>query len=155
MPWIESMTVERQWPGTINLNLKERVAIAVWQEASLLSLTGDIFNPGKRWKNEENLPYLTGENDQALYVLEMYRKMAPLLRSVDLQLTSLEVTNIGSWLIKVDKNIDIYVDKKDTIDKLKRWLDIYVQFSELGVKVKRVDLRYQNGVAIKWLGERE
>jgi cell division protein FtsQ len=153
--WIDSVTIERQWPGTINIYLKERVAVAVWRDNLLVTSAGFIFNPGKRWKNEESLPYLSGENDQSLYVLEMYGKISTILSRVDLQLLSLELTSLGSWVMKVDKGFELYVDKKETLEKLKRWSDIYTQFSELGVKVARVDLRYENGVAIKWLGEKQ
>lgn len=153
--WVDAVTVERQWPGTINIYLKERVAVSVWRGDSLLTSSGIIFNPGKRWKNEESLPYLSGENDQSLYVLEMYGKISTILRRVDLQLLSLELTSLGSWVMKVDKGFELYVDKKATLEKLNRWSDIYIQFSELGVKVARVDLRYENGVAIKWLGDKQ
>ncbi|SER53992.1 cell division protein FtsQ [Rhizobium sp. NFR03] len=64
MPWVEEVTVRKVYPGTIEVNLKERKAFGIWQHGSDLSLiekSGSVIAPLRDNKFAE-LPLFVGRD---------------------------------------------------------------------------------------------
>lgn len=64
LPWVESVTVRKVYPGTIEVNLTERKAFGIWQHGSDLSLierSGSVIAPLRDNKFAE-LPLFVGRD---------------------------------------------------------------------------------------------
>jgi cell division protein FtsQ len=64
MPWVEDVAVRKVYPGTIEVNLKERKAFGIWQHGSDLSLieaSGSVIAPLRDNKFSE-LPLFVGRD---------------------------------------------------------------------------------------------
>ena len=59
LPWVDSATVERQWPRALNIRVTEQVAAARWGANGLLNTRGELFISEARHIPPE-LPRLSG-----------------------------------------------------------------------------------------------
>ena len=59
LPWVDSATVERQWPRALNIRVVEQVAAARWGANGLLNTRGELFISEARHIPPE-LPRLSG-----------------------------------------------------------------------------------------------
>ncbi len=147
-PWIRQATVKKQWPDTISLNLTEEVAIAHWGDLELINQYGEIFRPSSA--AVLNLPQLKGPEDSQLKVMEQFRTVNQLFFPVGLQVTKLELSKRGNWSLRLNSRIDVTAGRGDVMNKLARFLDFYTnQPEEFFAGVVAVDLRYDNGIAVR------
>lgn len=147
-PWIRQATVKKQWPDTISLNLIEEVAIAHWGDSELINQYGEIFDPSVA--SVLNLPQLRGPKDSQLKVMEQFRAVSQLFFPVGLRVTELELSKRGNWSLQLNSRIDVTAGRGDVMNKLTRFMDFYTNQSEEFVAgVVAVDLRYDNGIAVR------
>jgi len=154
LPWVFSCTVTRVWPGGINLFVEEQVAVAYWNEDAYLNADGVVFSP-KEMVSNLSLPKLVGPLAESQRVrgnmLETLEHLQVLLDPYDLHANKLELEPRGVWSIALDNGVSIALGSQPFESKIER---LGVVFSETSVvakdKIKKIDMRYPNGVAIKW-----
>ena len=80
--------------------------------------------------------------------------MQEILREVGLSVRTIELEDRISWKAQLDNGLMLVVDDKDSMAKLKRFTRLYAMFTEQQKQqLFKVDLRYENGLAIKWKKE--
>lgn len=149
LPWTEKVSVTKSWPGKVNIQVKERVAIAIWNHQELISHKGELFKP-KNIEQHLQLPLLEGPEDQARFVMEQFEDFSQILRPIQLNIRSLSLEPRMSWSIQLTNGIEIFVDRANSFEKLLQFAELYKQLEERSPSIARVDLRYRNGLAIKW-----
>lgn len=148
--WIDHADVRKEWPHTLNIALQERVPVANWGKKQFLSAKGEIFFAENVQPNP-NLPTFIGMAEQAPLIAEHYVKMQSVLRDAGLSIQALEMTDRVSCTLQLRNGVSLVIDEKDSLEKLKRFTALYQLFSEeQRQQLLRVDLRYENGLAIKW-----
>lgn len=152
IPWVESAKVHRTWPGIVEVEISERVAIAVWNDSHLISHRGELFKPADI-ATHQHLPNLYGDEDLALEVMSRYQEVTQLMRRLELEVVRLELAPRMSWSIRLNNGIELFVDRRQSINKLMKFADLYGQLRDLEPKVAKVDLRYRNGMAVTWREE--
>ena len=61
------------------------------------------------------------------------------------------MTDRVSSTLQLRNGLSLIIDEKNSLEKLKRFTELYQLFSEeQRQQLLRVDLRYENGLAIKW-----
>jgi|GEM_PF-262472 len=147
-PWIKSVDIRRIWPNSILININEKQAIAYWQNKELLSAEAEIFNP-KEIKSLGQLPKLSGPEDKAVFVMHNYHQMNRILSAVGLNIESLHLEDRYSWQLKLNTKMTVRVDDKKSLEKIKNMVSLLKKVSvEEIVKIKSIDLRYENGMAL-------
>jgi len=154
LPWVETVDIRKVWPNKLQLKIEERVAIAIWQNTQLISHKGDLFRP-ERVPKTTALPKLYGPNDKARFVMDNYHQMSRVLRATQLGITELKLADRLAWTLKLNNQIEVKIDKDQSVEKLLRFVDLYTQFQENKLntsesKIAKVDLRYSNGIAVTW-----
>ncbi|MFZ5605301.1 MAG: cell division protein FtsQ/DivIB [Pseudomonadota bacterium] len=148
--WIDHAEVRKEWPHTLKVELIERVPVANWGKKQFLSAKGEIFFAENVQPNP-NLPTFIGMAEQAPLIAEHYVQMQSVLRNAGLSIQTLEMTDRVSSTLLLRNGLSLVVDEKNSLDKLKRFTELYQLFSEeQRQQLLRVDLRYENGLAIKW-----
>lgn len=152
MPWVEDTLVRREWPDRVIITIIEKQAIASWNDGMLMSETGNIFEPNKS-TYPANLPHLRAPLGKQLLVLQYYREMSRLIKPLHVNISELEMTSFLSWKVKLDNGIMLQMGQKDILKRLAHLVDIYPQIvgDRVG-DVEYIDLRYPNGVAVRWKG---
>ena len=147
--WVEKVSVKRVWPDSLSLTLTERVAIARWGGGKLLDQHGEIFQPENAAKYT-SLPFLAGPLDHQGKVMEQYRQINQLLFPSGLRLSGLTLSPRGSWELTLNDSIQVVVGIEKIPERLQRFVDFYEsQPVEDTASISSVDLRYDNGMAIR------
>lgn len=153
-PWVDEVIVSRRWPDGIRLQVREKQPVALWGAGGLISSRGDLFVPGDlgtQSVDTASLPILFGPGSKGTYVMEQYRAMSSILRTVDMRVVELQLTDRMSWFLRLDNGIRLVVDQADTIAKLQRFVYLYDrQLRPDADNIATIDLRYRNGVAVGW-----
>jgi cell division protein FtsQ len=162
VPWVRDAVVRREFPNRLRVILQEHRPVAYWGETSdttLVNSYGEVFeaNPGD--VDQEDLPRLVGPQDQSAQVLAMYRKLSPMLASIDLRLDQLTLSTRGGWQALAEGGAVIELGRgspDEIVGRAQRFTQTITQAaSRYGRRTEAVlsaDLRHGDGYAIRLRG---
>lgn len=154
LAWVDTVSVERQWPDTLKITLTEKKPVAIWNDA-LLTEDGRIFqvDPADLNKKslEDVLPRLSGPEEQQLDVLHNYQKLSKLLSSYGLHAVSLALRDNQAWELGLTNGALLRLGKSDIEKRVLRFCRAYMAvFADKPEQLSSVDLRYTHGMAVQW-----
>jgi cell division protein FtsQ len=152
LPWVEHVEVRKRWPDTIEMRVLEQQPFARWGNKRLVGRSGQLFEaPGT--ETIQGLPQLSGPDAALADVIDFYQKTLTTLSGSGLALAGVSLSPRGSWTISLVDGSEILLGQRDVDDNLKRFLDVFPRLAAgRGTNAfARVDLRYANGFAIRWL----
>lgn len=148
--WVYRASVRKQWPNRLKVYLVEQTPVARWNEDLMLNPYGESFNAeGKNL----GLPRLFGPGGSEKTALEGFNAMQRLLRSRQLDIEELSLSERFAWQVQLVNGIEINLGRQEFIDRLQRFVDVYPLLSEQPKGVSYVDLRYDTGLAVGWQNE--
>ena len=147
-PWIDEAVVRRVWKDTLLISIKEQVAVAVWRHGSYLNGDGKIFRPEKATMIPGVVRFM-GPEDFEQVMLEHYRLIAKKLANASIVIAEVILTDRGSWTFITSGGKELIFGKRFLYQRLERFLVGYHKnLSKEWTSVRRIDLRYSNGLAI-------
>lgn len=150
MPWVADIFVRRNWPDRVEVTVVEKNAVARWNQESLLSEGGELFAPSQE-TYPPNLPTFVGPNGQQIFMYKYFIEMNRLLAPLHVKISYLELTPFLTWKLKLDNGIAMQIGHKDILTRLGHFVKVYPKIvREHAADVEYVDLRYPNGVAVRW-----
>jgi cell division protein FtsQ len=153
LPWIQYVSVQKKWPDTVVIKLKENKPVASWNESWMIDKRGTLFKIPKNF-TEATVPMLFGPEGNDKELLLTYKKIQTLLRHRPYQLRKLWMTNRYSWHLTMSDDILIKLGSQNPIGRLDRFISSYpalkAKSKEFSKSINYVDLRYDSGVAVGW-----
>src|SRR5690606_28082542 len=148
-PWIESATVTRVWPDAVSVRIREEVAIARWGEEGLLNQYGETFVP-ESLDEQQSLPQLSGPDGLQHRVMEQYQVFNQMLVTSGLRIHELELSERGSWMLRLDTGVVVTIGRSDVRERLQRFITLHDRhlYSQMN-EIEALDLRYHNGISVK------
>ncbi|GGW94190.1 cell division protein FtsQ/DivIB [Alteromonas halophila] len=146
-PWVYRASVRKQWPNTLKIYLVEQQPVAQWNEDLLLNPYGDTFDASAEGLS---LPRLFGPGGSEKTALEGYNAMHSLLATVGMPIAELSLSERFAWQLQLQNGIELNLGRKEFIDRLQRFIDVYPLLTKETKAVKYVDLRYDTGLAVGW-----
>jgi cell division septal protein FtsQ len=112
----------------------------------LVSRRGRIFKrlPGGGFAD---LPRLEGPRGRVAKILERHRRVAEALGDGH-RITRMRTSRRGAWMARVDGAVTLRFGSHRFGDRLHRLAAIQAEWDLLGRAVRRVDLRYPDGLAV-------
>ena len=154
-PWVFDVMVERQWPDEIAITVIEQKAIARWGQNAYLNHRGEVFRPTNPAANSASLPQLAGPDASEQQVMNHFRELSGSLASQGLVLEELLLSESGNWSLVLENGIAISLGDSEVMEKIRRLLATYNQgLSADFAQIKTIDMRYSNGFAVGWRGEK-
>lgn len=162
VPWVREAVVRREFPHRLRVILQEHRPVAFWGpegETLLVNSFGEVFeaNPGD--VDQDDLPRLSGPREQSAQVLATYRALAPLFRSLELEIEQLTLTARGSWQAQLDTGAMVELGRgtpEDITARAQRFAHTLTQAtSRYGRRPEALvsaDLRHADGYAIRLRG---
>ncbi|HTF97671.1 MAG TPA: cell division protein FtsQ/DivIB [Cellvibrio sp.] len=151
-PWVEKVTLNRRWPDTLVVKIIEQKPIARWGDG-FLNQRGEIV----RVENAaplSGLPWLQGNETDAIEILQQYQDLSQILRSRGLDVLALKCDNKKSWRLTVKNHVEIAIGRDQVMEKIRRFVTVYdTHLSSVWSDVKAIDVRYTNGVAVRWVAD--
>jgi cell division protein FtsQ len=150
LPWVDKVVVKRVWPQSVAISMSELRPVAHWNGNALLSGQGQVFTPPDA-NAQGNLPYFIGPLSQQVLMLQTYGQLNPLVKSLNLSIKQLYLTDRHAWQLQLDNGIIVNLGNQNMATRLSRFTTIYKQlFADKAAAIAYIDMRYSNGIAVKW-----
>lgn len=149
-PWVESVSLQRRWPDTLVVKIAEQKPIARWDDG-FLNQRGQIIRVAQ---NDvlQGLPWLQGNEADAVEILQQYQDLSQLLRSRGLDVVALKCDNKKSWRLTLKNDVEIAIGRTKVMEKIRRFVTVYdTHLNSVWMDVAAIDVRYSNGLAVRWV----
>jgi cell division protein FtsQ len=154
LPWIKQVSVRKQWPDELKINLVEYVPVARWNDSHMVDATGVSFSVPASHVGKETLPMLYGPEGSENEVLAGYHTMSDVLKANKFTLKVASMTARRSWQLVTSDDVRIELGRSDTMKRLNRFIELYPDLQQQGQsqnqRITYVDLRYDSGAAVGW-----
>lgn len=151
-PWVEKVTLNRRWPDTLVVKIVEQKPIARWGDG-FLNQRGEIVRVEDAGPLS-GLPWLQGNEADAIEILQQYQDLSQILRSRGLDVLALKCDNKKSWRLTVKNHVEIAIGRDQVMEKIRRFVTVYdAHLNSVWSDVKAIDVRYTNGIAVRWVAD--
>lgn len=154
LPWIQQVSVRKQWPDELKIHLVEYVAVARWNDLHMVDAEGKSFTVPVSHLGKETLPMLYGPEGSEKEVLAGYHQMNSALTAGKFKLKAASMTARRSWQLVTEDDIRLELGRSDNMKRLKRFIELYPSLLQQAQtdnkRISYVDLRYDSGAAVGW-----
>jgi len=150
MPWVASVSVQKTWPDTVHVTIREHTPVVHWVDDYLLDASGQPFSVPA--SNEiQGLPWLESPPGQLELVFENWKKFDDRLELIGQQIDRLTLDPRGSWSARLSSGTEVRFGKGDVFKNLDMLIATWAGLmqGQLLPPVS-IDLRYTNGFAVLW-----
>ena len=145
-PWIETATVRRRLPDTVEIHLVEHEPLARWKDGSLVDSKGQLFKASY----EEKLPAFEGEPGTEKVMTEHYQQFGQQLKPLNLAIDKLVYSPRSAWSVVLDNKITVYLGRENENERLNRFTEVWRSILKpQQPALDYVDMRYKDGFAIR------
>ena len=149
-PWIKKIEVYKKFPDELIIKITERVAIAIFNDISLVDGSGNIF---KRLEKKKNLlKFYADDQKEVKYIYNFYKKFIKFqnLNNIQIDISYIKINSIKEFVVRTKANNLIYFGSKNIDERLGRFIQLYgsIELENLN-NVEYFDMRYTNGVSVK------
>ncbi len=147
-PWIASASARRVWPDTLLVEITEQRPVAIYNDTQYLGVSGDLFEPPT--PVNVPLPRLYGALSETMQVYSHYEVFSDHLSNFSKVISVSRGHDMG-WQIALHKGINLRLGRVDILGRLARARDVLSRLDgEKLEKLREIDARYENGVALAW-----
>lgn len=150
-PWVAQATLSRRWPDRLHVELIEETAIARWRDAGFLNQAGKeiILDDNQILAH---LPKLSGPEESQIEVARKFVEINTKLKSINLSVKEMRLSEDLSWMVELNNGLVVKLGRDQLIEKVERFATVYeTTLQPRLAEIISVDLRYRNGVAVKWI----
>lgn len=152
--WPRSISIRRDWPGTLDIEVEKPAVVARWQDAYLASDGRVVRLPSKN----DSLPRFDCATAEPQRAMEIFHGLNEPARRVGLAIETLMEDELGEWTVALRspaaEKLTVKLGAESVQERLERFLLVYrAQLVERVEEIAAVDARYDNGVAVRWLTE--
>lgn len=149
LPWVEDVSVRRQWPNKLLVRVIEKKPVVLWGENGVISAKGKLFIPAQ--KPSLKLPHLSGPEGQHKIMLQELARMQAWLLETGLYIGNMELDARRSWVLKMTTGMELRLGREQMHERLNRFVSVYIETLKLNKRdIKYIDMRYTNGFAVAW-----
>lgn len=149
-PWVAHAEVSRFWPNTLRVEVTEQVPVARWGERDFVNQFGEIIHPSQPIDMPE-LIQLSAVNPDATVSLAMLKDILAVINPYGLHVRALHRLADASWRVQLVQGDEWILPKQETLARLKQLLVLYGNIPKQDNQRLRIDLRYRDGFAVKWV----
>jgi cell division protein FtsQ len=151
LPWVRSVSIRRQFPDSLEVQLEEHQVLARWNNNALVNRQGEVFSAG----SDQVLPVFMGQAGDSGEVAQYYTQFSNQLAAMNLRVVQLALSPRHAWQLRLNNGMVLELGREEMQQRLARFVAVYPYIEGRGPKaeerntVKHVDLRYRNGFAVR------
>jgi cell division protein FtsQ len=150
IPWVDAVSVERDWPHGLSVLVVEQVAAARWEPDGLVNASGERFATGLGGF-PAGLASLSGPDGSEAEVTQRYLGMQRRLAAAGLNITALRLDARGAWQLELANGITVRLGRSQVDERFEKFMSAALGIVEhRAPEISYVDMRYTNGFAIGW-----
>ena len=151
LPWIHRVEVRRAWPATLAVTVSGQDPIARWGKTGLMNVYGGLFFPESVEASYTGLPMLYGEEARAAVLAGIFERNVRRLEPSGLQLQGLFEDDRLSKHLVLSNGVILVLGHGGLDKKITRFMTAHEAYlSPHMEQVRKIDLRYTNGLAVEW-----
>jgi len=149
-PWVHSASMTHVWPDKLTVKIYEQKPVAYWGDKAMLAENGEIIKAVLAEKSSD-FPLLYSPENKGRNMATGFLKIRQMMKGFPVKLVEFKEDARGSWKIKLENGMTLKVGREHQAKRLKRFMVAYQQsLKDVVEKISVVDLRYTNGLAVKW-----
>jgi cell division protein FtsQ len=162
LPGVRQAVLHRVFPNRLEVRLLEHHAAAIWagkedDEDRLVSTQGEIFEANVGDVEDEGLPRFTGPDGSAPQMLQLYRRLQPVLQALDEGgIEAMKLSGRGSWRVVLDGGAAVELGRgsdDEVITRAGRFVRTVQQVVQQYQRpLQYADLRHPDGYAVRLKG---
>ncbi|QOC23200.1 cell division protein FtsQ/DivIB [Wenzhouxiangella sp. AB-CW3] len=152
LPWVAQAEVSRQWPDALSIRVVEHRPLARWNDSGLFSDRGEVFRVDGS-DGMQGLARLHGPENRRREVLDTWLEMRRALADIGQDIERLAVDERGAWQAELGNGVTLVLGRESMHERLERYIGVHPALSGRERRARVVDLRYTNGLAVRWAGE--
>jgi cell division protein FtsQ len=150
LPWVDAVSVERDWPHGLSVLVIEQVAVARWGRDGLVNANGVRFVTGVT-HFAAGLARLSGPEGTEAEVTQRYLAMQRRLAQAALTISALRLDARGAWQLDLANGITVRLGRSQVDERFEKFMSAALGIVEHRAgDISYVDMRYTNGFAIGW-----
>ena len=150
LPWVNTAAVRRVWPDAVVIRVIEQQPLAVWAKGGLVNTHGELFKP-KASSRPKHLPLFAAPAGMEHNVTELYQDLSAQLAPLELRIVELRLDNRRAAQLQLHNGIELVLGREERLARLQRFVKVYNKtLAHHAMRIRRVDLRYSNGMAVQW-----
>ncbi len=161
MPWIQSASLRRLWPGVLVVSLVEHQPQAGWNGDELIGADFSAFTPPQyqlegearsQWlRYFSQLPQLYGPEGRHAALFQMFVAMNEALAPVGDSIFELVEDARGAIQLKLESGVDVHLGRQNMLARLSQFAKVYNHVVAPDLQnIRRIDMRYPNGFAVDY-----
>jgi len=150
LPWVRVAQVRRIWPDRLEVTLQEHVPLARWNAKALVNLQGEVFHA----TTDMHLPSLSGPDGTSAEMAQSYVGFRDMLAAIGRTPVEVHLSVRRAWRVSLDDGQILELGRQDLMPRLARFVAAYRTIVAHVPPGARIDLRYENGFAIRQPGLR-
>ncbi len=150
LSWINAVQVTLNWPDEIAIRVEPEKAIAYWNDNGFINSAGNVFESD--YLVAGDLPQLYGPVGKEQFVMGHYQRLNQALLKSGQFIEVLRLSERGSLDFENQFGVRVSLGNVDIEQRLKRFIKVNTRIAlhEGAPRVRRVDTRYPNGVAVEF-----
>ena len=149
-PWVEEAYVTWRWPDRLHIEVQRLEPIAYWNTDGFISDKGQVFvsshlSPGR-------LPQLFGPSEKEKLIMQQYVQINQVLARTGNSVDTLRLDDREAWTFTSQRGIEVLLGKELVRERLDAVLTVLESLERDGLadRVSAMDVRYANGLAVRW-----
>jgi cell division protein FtsQ len=160
VPWVRRAVVRRVWPDRLEVRLEEHHPAAFWQgddgNDKLVNTFGEVFEVNLGDVEDEGLPTFAGPEGSAAQMLDMQRRLQPVLHRLEMEIDTLHLSGRGSWRVELDSGATVELGRgspDEVLARTERFVRTLTQVTgRYHQPLVSADLRHADGYAVRLRG---
>jgi cell division protein FtsQ len=163
VPWVRRAVVRRVWPDRLAVSLEEHRPAALWDPFGddpgvdkLVNTYGEVFEANVGDVEDDGLPTFAGPEGTASQMLALYRRLQPVLATLDMVVERLELSGRGSWRALLDSGATLEIGRgseDELVARTGRFARTLGQVTDRwNQPLEYADLRHADGYAVRLRG---
>jgi cell division protein FtsQ len=150
LPWVDAVSVERDWPHGLSVLVVEQVAAARWGQDGLVNADGILFATDVG-RFPAGLARLSGPEGAEAEVTQRYLAMQRRLAEAKLSITALRLDPRGAWQLDLANGITVRLGRSQVDERFEKFMSAALGIVERQPgTISYIDMRYTNGFAVGW-----
>ena len=150
LPWVDAVSVERDWPHGLSVLVVEQVAAARWGKDGLVNGSGALFATGVA-RFPAGLARLSGPDGSEAEVTQRYLAMERRLEEAGLAIAAMRLDPRGAWQVDLANGITVRLGRSQVDERFEKFMGAALGIVEhRAADISYVDMRYTNGFAVGW-----
>ncbi|MDQ2779661.1 MAG: cell division protein FtsQ/DivIB [Pseudomonadota bacterium] len=163
VPWVRHAVVHRVWPDRLAVILEEQHAAALWEGPEgngdadrIVNEQGEIFSANLGDVEDDSLPAFAGPDADAGTMLSLYRRLKPVLATMNETVERLALSGRGSWRAELAGGATLELGRGSEDQVVERTARFARTLDQVTARWQRplehADLRHIDGYAVRLRG---